>query len=210
MSDTYTLHITGAPPDWFEKMHALVAQLPADALTADDTLTVETAFDLFDRVTPDAKHLLRLAVAGNGRALGADFRAQRGEGRLNGATTSITLAVKALRKKGSWPASAPDVLTSTKAGPEGYRKTHAFYMTAALVPVFRAAIQRHDKPPAGDPQAMVGHLAVVFEEMGFSTPVARESAQEFLERHADDLAAWLAHHSGPQDRAPEQTSHTEG
>lgn len=210
MSDAYTVRISGAPPDFFDKMHALVAQLPAGALTTGDTLTVETAFDLFDRVTPDAKHLIRLAVEGNGRALGADFRAQRGEGSLNGATTSLTLAVKALKKEGRWPESVPGVLISTKAGPEGYRKTHAFTMPPALVPVFRAALQRHGKPPAGDPQAVVDHLVAMYEEMGRPTHRARQCAQDFLEQHADDLAAWLTHRTSPQNSGPEPTPPTKG
>ncbi|MFF5393315.1 hypothetical protein ACFY5H_34275 [Streptomyces sp. NPDC013012] len=39
MSDTYTFHINGAPLDFFDKVHALVAQLPAGALTTGDTLS---------------------------------------------------------------------------------------------------------------------------------------------------------------------------
>ncbi|MFE3608342.1 hypothetical protein [Streptomyces goshikiensis] len=205
MSDAYTLHISGAPPDFFDKMHALVAQLPAGALTDGDTLTVETAVELFDRVTLDAQHLLRLAVEGNGRALGADFRAQRGEGRLNGATTSIARAVKSAAEKGRWPASVPGVLTSTKAGTEGYRKTHAFTMAPALVPVFRAAIQRHDKPSAGDPQAIVGHLAELYEEMGHPAHRARELAEDFLDQHAGDLALWAVHRMAFRDQATATT-----
>ncbi|MFF7816046.1 hypothetical protein ACFZCF_29575 [Streptomyces sp. NPDC007945] len=197
MSDAYTLHVTGAPPDWFDKMHALLAQLPDGTLTTGDTLTVEAAFDLFARVTPDARHLIRLAVDGNGRALGADFRARHGEGRLNGATTSLTRAVKALTAQGRWPASVPGVLTSTKAGPEGYRKTHAFTMAPALVPVFRAAIHRYDKGPAGDPEAVVNNLALLYEELGRGDQ-ARHLALRFLTRHADDLAAWLAHRPDTQ------------
>ncbi|MGW3389528.1 hypothetical protein [Streptomyces cinereoruber] len=212
MSDTYTFHINGAPPDFFDKVHALLAQLPAGALTTGDTLSVETALDLIDRVTPDARHLIRLAVEGNGRALGADFRAQRGEGSLNGATTSLTLAVKALKKEGRWPASVPGVLISTKAGPEGYRKTHAFTMPPALVPVFRAALQRHDKPPAGDPEAVVGHLAELYEEMGRPAHAAREFAQDFLERHAGDLAVWAVHQmaKSPPDSLFDPSQTTEG
>ncbi|MFK3734674.1 hypothetical protein ACI2LJ_30910 [Streptomyces sp. NPDC088090] len=207
MSDAYTLHITGAPPEWFDKMHALLAQLPAGTLTADDTPTVEAAFELFTRVTPDAKHLIRLAVAGNGHALGADFRAQRGEGRLNGATTSLTRAARTLTEQGRWPPSVPGVLTSTKAGPEGYRKTHAFTMVPALVPVFRTAIQQYDKGPAGDPQAAIDRLAEVFENLGSCTrEAASQAARDFLQRHADDLAAWLAHRPHTDPQQPEGAS----
>ncbi|MFJ4342605.1 hypothetical protein [Streptomyces sp. NPDC088915] len=213
MNDSYTLHISGAPPDFFDKVHALLARLPAGALTTGDTPTVETAAELFDRVTPDARHLIRLAVEGDGRALGADFRAQRGEGRLNGATTSLTRAVKSLTEKGRWPASVPGVLTSTKAGPEGYRKTHAFTMPPALVPVFRTALQRHNKPPAGDPQAIVGHLAELLEDLvGMTHEGAREFAQDFLERHAGDLAVWVVHRmaQSPPDPLLDPPPATEG
>ncbi|MFJ5143019.1 hypothetical protein [Streptomyces sp. NPDC088707] len=209
MSDAYTLNISGAPPDFFDKMHELLAQLPDGALTPGDTPTVEAAFTLFDRVTLDAKHLLRLAVEGNGRALGADFRAQYGEARLNGATTSLTRHLQSLTKAGDWPESVPRVLISTKAGTEGWRKTHAFSMAPALVPVFRVAIRRFDKG-AGDPQAVVDHLVALFEEMGRPTRDAREFAREFLEQHANDLAAWLAQRTGPQDPGPESAPPTEG
>ncbi|MEU8541942.1 hypothetical protein AB0C52_18460 [Streptomyces sp. NPDC048717] len=209
MGDVYTLHITGAPPEWFERMHALAAQLPAGALTAGDTLTVDSAVHLLDRVTPDARELLRLAVRGNGRALGADFRAQCGEEGLNGATTSLSCHVKALMKQGKWPESVPRVLTSTKAGKEGWRKTHAFHMPSALVPVFRVAFHRYDKGSEGDPQAAVGHLAELYEEMGRSTRDALKFAQEFLELHADDLAAWLAHRPHPS-ASNDTAQHPEG
>ncbi|GHG04412.1 hypothetical protein ACFFSH_34135 [Streptomyces filamentosus] len=192
MSNSYTLHISGAPPEWFDKLYELATQLPTHTLTTGDAPTVEAASALYDRVTPDAKHLLRLAVQGNGRALGADFREQRGEGRLNGATTSLARATRTLTSQGNWPSSIPAVLTSTKAGPEGWRKTHAFHMPAALVPVFRTAIHQHDKGGAGA-QSIVGHLADVYMKAGHAPQDATEYAQEFLELHADDLAAWLAH-----------------
>ncbi|NEA18966.1 hypothetical protein [Streptomyces halstedii] len=193
-------------------MYALVARLPAGALTAGDTPTIEAAAELLDRVTLDARHLIRLAVEGDGRALGADFRAQRGEGRLNGATTSLTCAVKALSKEGRWPASVPGVLISTKAGPEGYRKTHAFTMPSALVPVFRAALRRHDKPADGNPEAALGHLAELYEEMGRPAHIARELAQDFLERHAGDLAVWAGHRmaKSPPDSLLDPFQTTEG
>ncbi|MGW0562909.1 hypothetical protein ACWDZ4_20375 [Streptomyces sp. NPDC003016] len=179
MSDGYTLHITNAPPDWHEKLHELVAQLPAETITSDPVPTVEAAVNLIERTTLDAIHLLRLAVQGDGRALGADFRAQRGEGRLNGATTSLTRAVKALIKQGIWPESVPEVITSTKAGPEGWRKTHAYYMPPALVSVFRAAFLRIDPRPPGDPQATAGHLT--------TTPNAWDDLPEAIERNGGYL-----------------------
>lgn len=210
MNNGYTLHITNAPPDWHEKLYALVSQLPADTLTSEAALTIQNAFDLFDRVTLDARHLLRLAVQGNGRALGADFRSERGEGRLNGATTSLTRQVKALTKQGRWPESIPEVLTSTKAGPEGYRKTHAFHMPATLVPVFRAAIHQHDKGSTGNPQAVLDHLTLLYEEIGRGEQ-AQRFAEQFLEGHADDLAAWLAQRASVRtlDTAPNREGEAE-
>ncbi|MGW2984150.1 hypothetical protein [Streptomyces goshikiensis] len=108
--------------------------------------------------------------------------------------------MKSAAEKGRWPASVPGVFTSTKVGAEGYRKTHAFTMAPALIPVFRAAIQRHDRPSAGDPQAIVGHLAGLYEEMGHPAHLARELAEDFLDQHAGDLALWAVHRMAFRDR----------
>ncbi|MFH8254200.1 hypothetical protein [Streptomyces roseolus] len=102
-----------------------------------------------------------------------------------------------LRRTQGRQQAIPGVLTSTKAGPEGYRKTHAFTMVPALVPVFRAAVHRYDKGPAGDPEAVVNNLALLYEELGRGDQ-ARHLAVRFLTQHADDLAAWLAHRPDTQ------------
>jgi hypothetical protein len=194
-----TLHIDDPSPEWL----ALAAAQPAGTVTAETPephLTAEAADQLIELVTPDAAHLLKLATVGDGRALGADFRAQRGEGRLNGATTSITRTVNSLTKKGIWPAEVGNPLTSTTAGKEGWSKTYAYHLDARALPAFRAAFARRESPGRGNPQAVLDRLAELYEEMGHRDIDARKFAEDFLTEHADDLAAWLKTHATQQRR----------
>ncbi|MGI5484981.1 hypothetical protein [Streptomyces lavendofoliae] len=184
------MQIDDPTPEWL----ALAAAQPPGTVTAatdEPVLTVEAAARLIELVTPDAAYLLNLATDGDGRALGVDFRAQRGEGRLNGATTSITCTIKSLIKLGIWPVDVGNPLTPTTAGKEGWSKTYAYHLAPYALPALRAAFARKETPRTGDPQRVVDRLVGMYEEMGRPTHLAREFAAAFLDEHADDLAAWL-------------------
>ncbi|MFE1346491.1 hypothetical protein [Streptomyces sp. NPDC058757] len=70
------------------------------------------------------------------------------------------------------------------------------------------AIQQYDKGPAGDPQTAIDRLAEVFENLASCTREAAppQAARDFLQRHADDLAAWLAHRPHTDPQQPEGAS----
>ncbi|GAA2462982.1 hypothetical protein [Streptomyces lavendulocolor] len=205
MATRLILHIDDPTPEWL----ALAAAQPPGTLTAATdvpALTTEAAARLIELVTPDAAYLLKLATDGDGRALGADFRAQRGEGRLNGATTSITRTINSLTRQGVWPAGVSNPLTPTTAGKEGWSKTYAYHLNPRALPAFRAAFTRTETPRTGDPQRVIDRLIGMYEEMGRPTHLARECAADFLNEHADDLAAWLLTRRTPrrQDAAAAQ------
>ncbi|MFE1272170.1 hypothetical protein [Streptomyces sp. NPDC058758] len=72
---------------------------------------------------------------------------------------------------------------------------------------FVTAIQQDDKGPAGDPQTAIDRLAEVFENLESCTrEAAHQAARDFLQRHADDLAAWLAHRPHTDPQQPEGAS----
>ncbi|MFF5447136.1 hypothetical protein [Streptomyces sp. NPDC012888] len=77
-------------------------------------------------------------------------------------------------------------------GRSSWFKTGGYRLPRHLAAFFREAFSRVYPVRPGDPQAAVGHLAALYEELGHSTARAREFAREFLEAHADDLAAWLS------------------
>lgn len=208
MATRLTLYVDNPSPEWL----ALAAAQPTEHVTVatdEPALTTEAAARLIELVTPDAAYLLKLATDGDGRALGADFRAQRGEGRLNGATTSITRTINSLTKQGIWPADVGNPLTPTTAGKEGWSKTYAYHLNPRALPAFRAAFTRTETPRTGDPQRVIDRLIVMYEEMGRPTHLARECAADFLNEHADDLDAWLLTRRTPpqhQDATAAQNS----
>lgn len=148
MEPHLTLHVTGAPPEWLEKLTGLISELGPEAAAAepaDPLPTARAALLLIESVTVDARHLIRLAVEGSGRADGGTFRAQRGDGRLNGATTSLTRTLKSGITKGWWPAEVPRVLTPTGPDKNGWTKTAAYHLDQGLLPAFREAFADYDR-----------------------------------------------------------------
>ncbi|MFD6967722.1 hypothetical protein [Streptomyces sp. NPDC059979] len=199
MSSAVHLHITNLPPESVQRLHEFITGLPPAAVTADPGPTAAAARAFLARATPDAQALVALAVADGGRALGADFRARRGD-RLNGATTSITRTVQALIREGIWPADLPRLLTPTAAGSEGWSKTHAYTLAPrALAPFREALTPQASAAPAPQPiAAALGQLAVLFEQLGHDEDTALERARELLRVHTAELAGLLRTHGHPQ------------
>ncbi|MER5482550.1 hypothetical protein ABT024_04950 [Streptomyces sp. NPDC002812] len=196
MSNDVYLHITNLPPASIEQLHAFVNGLPQATVTPDFGPTVEAAREFLIKATPDAAALVELAVVGNGKALGADFRAQRGD-RLNGATTSVTRTVKFLIRKGIWPVDLPELLTPTSAGSEGWSKTHSYTLAPRALDAFRQALGGR---PASAPEpatVALGRLAALYTRLGHSEDDAIDQAGDLLRAHTSELADLLRAHHHP-------------
>ncbi|NML55136.1 hypothetical protein HHL19_35590 [Streptomyces sp. R302] len=166
-------------------------------LVGDDTWTPERADRFVREVKGRGRQLLRAVAEGGGWLDGEKYRQKYGENALLGPTSSITKTVtKGIKEK--WlPEGAVLPLTSTYDGRSSWSKTDGYRLPPHLAVIFRNAFARVYPARRGNPQAVIKHLVELYEEMGHSTRDAREFTQEFLEQHADDLAAWLEDQQAP-------------
>ncbi|MFJ6722223.1 hypothetical protein [Streptomyces sp. NPDC091259] len=208
MERDFALYVHGASQEWLDRLARMFAELPTGAAVPSlSPVTAAAAYRLIDNVTLDARHLLRLAVEGDGKAAGATFRAQRGEGKLNGATTSLTRILKSGIKAGWWPADVPRVLKPTGPDRNGWSKTAAYHLDEALLPVFREAFADYDQrnrhgehtpTPASTVHAerptALARLTEVYAEQGHPHHRAVDFATDLLAQHTDELADLLRAH----------------
>jgi hypothetical protein len=167
----------------------------------DDTWTPERAEQFVRAVHPRGRTLLRAVAEGGGWVDGEAYRKKHGENALMGPTGSITKAVKKGIKEGWLPEGTTLPLTSTYDGRSSWSKTDGYRLPPHLAAIFCDAFARVYPARPGNPQEVLDHLVLLYEEMGRPTHLAREFAEQFLVGHADDLAAWL---EGRRSLQPEQ------
>ncbi|MER5737334.1 hypothetical protein ABT117_16870 [Streptomyces sp. NPDC002262] len=168
-------------------------------VVGDDTWTPDRADRFVREVKGRGRQLLRALAEGDGWVDGEEYRQKYGENALRGPTASITKSVtKGIKEK--WlPEGATLPVTSTYDGRSSWSKTDGYRLPPHLAAIFRDAFARVYPVQRGNPQQVLDHLALLYEELGRGER-AREFAERFLAEHADDLAAWLAHrpHTDPQ------------
>lgn len=171
-----------------------LARRPGTAVVVgDDTWTPDRADRFVREVQPRGRQLLRTAAEGNGWVDGEAYRQKYGEHALKGPTAAITKAVNRGIEAKWLPEGTTLPLTSTYDGRSSWSKTDGYRLPPHLAAIFRDAFARVFPAPRGNPQSVLDHLTLLYEEMGRGDK-AKEFAHQFLTGHADDLAAWLEDH----------------
>ncbi|MFB6629990.1 hypothetical protein ACFCWY_08850 [Streptomyces sp. NPDC056362] len=165
-------------------------------MVGDDTWTPERADQFVRTIHGRGKDLLRAVAEGGGWVDGKEYRERHGENALRGPTASITKTVTKGIKEGWLPKGAVLPLKSTYDGRSSWSKTDGYELPQHLAAIFRAAFERVYPARRGNPEEVIAHLTLLYEEMGRGSR-AREHAENFLAGHADNLAAWLADRKAP-------------
>ncbi|MFG2774728.1 hypothetical protein [Streptomyces sp. NPDC048350] len=132
----------------------------------DDTWTPDRADEFVRAVHGRGRELLRAVAEGDGWVDGEAYRAKHGENALLGPTASITKAVTKGIREGWLPEGTVLPLTSTYDGRSSWSKTDGYRLPPHLAAIFRDSFDRVYPARRGNPQELIDHLTLLYEEMG--------------------------------------------